>query len=171
MISSGHNWSCKHLSARWAASGSTSWKGVATANLSADDLAKYQVEAVTRTYTPTPDAPTADGLMGVDRMLDRVVVSSSISCLIRGLLALHAAGKRVGDLRAALRETLLTYVDAGYIIQHGTLHAGQRKSTDYKQAVEDLCPDADTTAHESQRVSLKVGARNAAACEALFTEA
>lgn len=163
-----NNWSCKHFSARWDASVSTSWKGMATENLSPDDLKKYQTEAVSRTHTPKPDGAVTETLAVFQSLFDQPAVTNSIACALRGLVALRVADKKIDAERSSLREKLLQNVDAGYTIQHGTLREGVRTNTNYKQAVTDLCPDASSASHETEQVTLKVGARNSEACEVLF---
>ncbi len=169
LLAADAQWSCKHFAAYWKPSGRTSWKDVAIAYLSSSDLEKYAKYATSATYTPTADASVIAEGEKLSVVAAENVISSSISCVSRAINCLRAADKRIEKSREAVRTQILSLVDAGYSLKLGTFKTGSRKTFSYKEACEDLCPDADKSEFISQSKSVAVVDRDSKACEELFS--
>lgn len=163
----GEGWCCKHFSARWVASSTTTWKDAALLYLSPSDLAGFRSETESVVLTPEPDGAFARRHDGLASMLDDGAVAS-VACAVRGLVVVGDALDVLDGQRTALRTSLLGSASAGYAPRHARIDRRSRVSTEYRAAVAALAAKADLAPFTSTAWRLRIRRRDPSACRDLF---
>lgn len=168
LVIEGETWICPHFALYWVEKTSTSWKGIATDNLSEHDLARFQKTTDSQTYTPKGDNTAVIDFAPLLTALGKQEIITSKACLIRALDTIKVQGRLVEKARDVLREQVLTAHANGYVLQAGKVASGSRTSTNYEGAVKELCAGADFSRHQTTGLAMKYGTRRLDLCEPLF---
>lgn len=163
------NWSCKHLSARWEAIERVSWKQAYDSLIPSVDLDRYRSDTLSQTVTPNK-APEVD--MALTAMLKPIVSRSdrlSLNCVVRALWLLANAERSLASERQSLRTELLAAAQLGYSPSNCAIRPTPRQ-VDYESACRENAPDADFDLFLSRSTNLKIDARVADSCHALWQE-
>lgn len=152
-------WTCKHLFARVGATDIFSYKAAVEGLLPGLDLSPYQSKSFVYRVAPTIDEPVQVRLNEKAALVSSDALARSVTSLIRAFVTVKRLKRIIEERRESLRRTFLGLTREGFKTDLVSVTESERRNTDYRQALEDLAPDADLTPFARSHVRLSVGER------------